>query len=246
MNWTIFLSWINTVSYAFEGFMANEFRYPIQCAASQIIPFNQARDVQYQTCALAGSTPGSLTVDPESYLQTSFGYSQSHIGRSIGAIIGFTALYLIPTIFFSEIFSFQGAGGVTIFARTKHAKEQLKQDETPRSDDIEASAAAKKISPTPSSENDSADRTRAPTPTEEAPKFKDGDRLHAAQTGKFGEKPVFTWRDVNLRLDSGRMLLQNVDGYVKPGRMTALMGASGAGKVSRIPFDSCRRCMYAD
>ncbi len=230
MNWTIWLSWVNGVSYAFEGFMANEFRYPIQCAAAQIIPFGEARDVAYQTCALQGATPGSLTVDPEAFLQTSFGYSQAHIGRAIGAVIGFTALYLIPTIFLSEVFSFQGGGGVTVFARTKRAKQLLKQSKGPAADDVEAGAS--KLTPS-TSDNDSADRTRAPTPNEEkAPKLKDGAELTAAQTRKYDSKPVFTWRDVNLVLPNGRKLLQNVDGMVRPGQMTALMGASGAGKTT--------------
>lgn len=43
---------------------------------------------------------------------------------------------------------------------------------------------------------------------------------------------IFTWQNVNYTIPykgGQRMLLQNVDGYVKPGRLTAMMGASGAG-----------------
>lgn len=43
---------------------------------------------------------------------------------------------------------------------------------------------------------------------------------------------IFTWQDVNYTIPykgAQRQLLQNVQGYVKPGRLTALMGASGSG-----------------
>jgi len=45
---------------------------------------------------------------------------------------------------------------------------------------------------------------------------------------------IFTWQNVTYTIpfESGqRKLLQNVQGYVKPGRLTALMGASGSGLV---------------
>ena len=48
---------------------------------------------------------------------------------------------------------------------------------------------------------------------------------------------VFTWRhleyDVRLGKGETRRLLDDVSGYVAPGKLTALMGESGAGKVSR-------------
>jgi ATP-binding cassette subfamily G (WHITE) protein 2 (SNQ2) len=48
---------------------------------------------------------------------------------------------------------------------------------------------------------------------------------------------VFTWRhlsfDVNLKKHDTRRLLDDVSGFVAPGKLTALMGESGAGKVRR-------------
>jgi ABC-type glutathione transport system ATPase component len=43
---------------------------------------------------------------------------------------------------------------------------------------------------------------------------------------------IFTWQNVNYTIPykgGQRKLLQSVNGFVKPGRLTALMGASGAG-----------------
>jgi len=48
---------------------------------------------------------------------------------------------------------------------------------------------------------------------------------------------VYTWRDVNYSVGTGageKQLLHGINGYVKPGRLTALMGPSGAGKTTLL------------
>jgi ABC-type glutathione transport system ATPase component len=46
---------------------------------------------------------------------------------------------------------------------------------------------------------------------------------------------VFTWRnvqyDVTIKKGETRRLLDDISGFVAPGKLTALMGESGAGKV---------------
>ena len=48
---------------------------------------------------------------------------------------------------------------------------------------------------------------------------------------------VFTWRNLRYKVpvDNGeRLLLDSVSGFVAPGKLTALMGESGAGKVGHV------------
>jgi ATP-binding cassette subfamily G (WHITE) protein 2 (SNQ2) len=55
---------------------------------------------------------------------------------------------------------------------------------------------------------------------------------------------VFTWRhlkyDVRVGKGETRRLLEDVSGYVAPGKLTALMGESGAGKVSKLEMHPCQ------
>uniref|UniRef100_V5EA64 ATP-binding multidrug cassette transport protein n=2 Tax=Kalmanozyma brasiliensis (strain GHG001) TaxID=1365824 RepID=V5EA64_KALBG len=227
MNWLIWLSYAQPISYAFEGFLANELNYPIQCAAEQIVPFGEARDVAFQTCSLTGGQPGSLVVQSADYLSVTFGYSRSHIGRNIGVIIAFSVLYLIPTVIGAEIMNFGGAGGgVTVFARTKRAKAKLAASKPASKDDIESKPAVVATHPSSNDSNGSVTRANSPSSNEKTTGVKTADELD--------KKAIFTWKDVSLQLAEGRKLLDGITGYVKPGTITALMGASGAGKTTLL------------
>jgi ATP-binding cassette, subfamily G (WHITE), member 2, SNQ2 len=205
-----FLSYINGLSYVFEGYMTNEFTYSIQCSPSQIVPFNQARDAAFQSCAFAGNKPGSLFVEGSDYLSASFGYSHTHIWRNVGVVIAFTALYLIPTIIASELLPFAGGGGAaTVFARTTRAKRAMRQSQVQK-DDLEGNSIQGTDVGNPLdlvSQHSSSIRTRTST---------SGDKKRRED---LDQKPIFTWKDINYTID-GHHLLDNIDGYVKPGEMT--------------------------
>lgn len=65
----------------------NELAFPMKCDPSMIVPFGEARDIAYQTCALAGSKPGSLIVQGSDFLGESFGYTHHHLWRNVGVIV---------------------------------------------------------------------------------------------------------------------------------------------------------------
>ncbi|KAJ6188460.1 hypothetical protein N7519_003368 [Penicillium mononematosum] len=76
----------------------------------------------------------------------------------------------------------------------------------------------------------------------EAPKaVQDNDSDNSVSSGNVQDiaknTAIFTWQGVNYTIPykgGQRQLLQNVEGYVKPGRLTALMGASGSGKTTLL------------
>jgi hypothetical protein len=207
-----FFSYINGVSYVFEGYMANEFTYSIQCSPSQIVPFNEVRDVIYQSCALAGNKPGSLFVEGSDYIGAAFGYSRGHLWRNVGVVIAFTVLYIIPTIIASELLPFVGSGGgSTVFAPTKRAKRVVRQSEA-HQDDLEANA----VKSTGAGNQYELALKRSTSERTARTSRSQGERKSHPD---IEQRPAFTWKDLNYTVD-GHHLLNNIDGYVKPGEMT--------------------------
>jgi ATP-binding cassette, subfamily G (WHITE), member 2, SNQ2 len=220
MNWLIWLSYSNGISYAFEGMLVNEIAYDIPCLPQSIVPFNEIRDVAYQTCALTGSKPGSVVVTAADYLGTTFGYKRHHVSYDWAVLLAFSILYLIPTVLASELINWGGSGGgVTVYANTPDARRRIKGEQvaaSPKNNDLESGGQG--------------DSTRAPSREDSEAKGVNATKELSKEAME--SRAIFTWKDINLALPNGRKLLQHVDGWVKPGELTALMGASGAGKTT--------------
>lgn len=224
--WFGWLYYINPVSYAYEGVLTNEFSGRImQCDPSMLVPSGPNINPRYQSCALTGSVPGSPTVSGSAYLETSFSYTRSDLWRNFGVVIAFCVLYILITAIAAELFSFTGAGGgATIFKRTQKAKS-LVQEEGKGVDEENVTPAvpldSSNSSGTASEKDDIAGEIAQGT-------------------------SVFTFEDVEYTVPyqgGTRKLLNKVNGYVKPGMMVALMGASGAGKTTLLNTLAQRQTM---
>lgn len=189
----------------------------MDCSPSNLIPQGPGIEPAYQGCSLPGSTVGSNTVNGDAYFETSFGYSRSNLWRNLGVLIAFTVLYILITAFASEIFSFaDGGGGALVFKKTRKAKKMAIEEHKP------------------------ADEEKAANPAEPV----SGGSSDTLQSGKdvvvddiAQGKSIFTWENVQYEVPyqgGTRKLLNGVNGYVKPGLMIALMGASGAGKTTLL------------
>lgn len=218
---------MNPISYAYEAVLANEFSGRVMtCSPSNLFPQGPDVDPAYQGCALAGSTLGSNTVNGDAYIGTSFGYTRSHLWRNLGVLLAFTALYVLITAFASEVFSFTGGGGgALVFKKTRKAKQMVNEEQKP------------------------ADEETASTPASSRPGGS-SETLEGAEAVVADDlaqgKSVFTWENVEYEVPyqgGKRKLLNGVNGYVKPGLMIALMGASGAGKTTLLNTLSQRQTL---
>ncbi|KAK9472159.1 ABC-2 type transporter-domain-containing protein [Dipodascopsis tothii] len=210
--WFRWLSWVNPVSYSFEALMANEFHGRHMECTSSLVPQGSAYDnvsIDYKVCAVAGSVSGQDYVLGDDYLQASFEYKFDHFWRNFGVLMAFwiffTAVYAIATEYIRPVAS---GGDVLLFKRG--AKSRL-------IDGTVESFEEKSVGIT------NIDELQAPV---------DGLETTATRSTE-----VFSWQHVDyvIPIKGGkRKLLDDIQGYVKPGTMTALMGESGAGKTTLL------------
>ncbi len=161
-----------------------------------------------QICTLFGAIPGQQIVSGRNYVSLGFGLNVTDIWRrNFLVVVGFLILFQITQILLIEYFPhFDGGSSVTIYAPedndTKKRNARLRERREQR-------------------------RGRGKTVSEKASIAEEKDGVIT----KFYGKP-FTWENINYHVPvpgGTRRLLHDVYGYVKPGTMTALMGASGAG-----------------
>lgn len=226
--WFAWLRWINWIQYGFEMLMSNEFyNLEMQCVPPYLVPTQgPGLAPQYQSCALAGSTPGSTVVNGARYIQESFTYTRAHLWRNFGFLWCFFFFFLVITcIGFERMKPNAGGAALTVY----------KRGQVPKSIEQSIESGGRKGSP--DEENlDEKSTTQPATSSESESPGKEKENDEAMQAISSNET-IFTFQDVNYTIPyqgGERKLLQNVQGMVRPGKLTALMGASGAGKTTLL------------
>lgn len=189
--------------------MANEFTgLSIDCIPPYLVP--PTGDPQYQSCLIKGSRPGETSVRGKEYIATAFSYTRSHLWRNLGIVIGFWVFFAVLNAIGLELLK-PNAGGasVTVFKRgqvSKDVKKSIQKGGAEVADEEKGKTAAV--------EPDVDEKRQAEAPAEGVEK----------------NETVFTWQDVRYVISTKggeKVLLDNVSGYVRPGKLTALMGESG-------------------
>ncbi|ROV97280.1 hypothetical protein VSDG_04785 [Cytospora chrysosperma] len=184
----------------------------MQCVEPQYVPYGAGYDdPAYRSCTLAGSTPGSPVVTGENYLAAMYGPNSYPVWHNIGIVIGFWIFFAFMAAVGFEVNLQGGAGSKVLYDRRSRQKELAK------SHDVEGAGHGSKGST-----------------SVEVPAEKESSEDPSNPSAMAGST-VFTFRDINYyvhHMGEEKQLLQNVSGFVKPGKLVALMGSSGAGKTT--------------
>ncbi|KAF4344400.1 ATPase [Fusarium beomiforme] len=215
-DWFVWLFWINPIAYAFDALLSNEFHDKIiPCVGHSLVPSGPGSDPNHQACAgVGGSKVGQNFVTGDDYLN-SLSYGNSHLWRNVGIIWAWWVLFVAITIFFTTKWHASSEDGpsLVIPRENAHITAALRQS------DEEGQTKGEKQMP---SSRDGGVASSDDT---------DGD------VGLVRNTSVFTWKNLTYTVKTpqgDRVLLDNVQGWVKPGMLGALMGSSGAGKTTLL------------
>ncbi|KIJ41874.1 hypothetical protein M422DRAFT_171852 [Sphaerobolus stellatus SS14] len=220
-RWLFWIYYINPLSYGFGGSMNNEFmRTNLTCdSGTFVVPRNGPGVTKYpdtlgpnQICTLFGAEPGNRVVSGVNYLDKGFALEPRDIWRrDLTVLIAFFLVFLAAQILVLEYWR-HGLGGAGVHVFVAEDADTKKRNELLRERKESAFLAKTKIG------------------KEESAVVVSDEKAKSISSGK-----VFTWENLNYHVPvpgGQRRLLHNVFGYVKPGSLTALMGASGAGKTT--------------
>lgn len=65
-----------------------------RCGAGHFIRRNYLPDASHQGCTIQGSSPDSLIFQGGHYIETAFGYSESHMWRNFGIIAAWLTFFV--------------------------------------------------------------------------------------------------------------------------------------------------------
>jgi len=219
LGWSKWMRYVNPVSYGFEALMVNEFHNRFfDC--NQFVPSGAGYEGITGTeraCSAVGSLPGETTVNGSNHIFSAFSYEAKNKWRNFGILWAFCfalmMIYLVATEFITAA---KSKGEVLVFRRG-HKVPGPKSQST---DDLESIPAGRNVAV----QKDSSDNIA----------------IIERQTA------IFQWRNVcyDIRIKKEhRRILDHVDGWVKPGTLTALMGVSGAGKTTLLDCLATRTTM---
>lgn len=228
--WLGWFRYINPVAYTYESLLINELA-DRQFACATLVPDGPSYSevsVSDRICAVVGSDLGQQSVQGTSYMALKYGYMKSHLWRNLGISLGMMAGFCVLHLLAAEFVPSRPARGeVLVFYRSHRnapSENHIQQDEESGLSGARTTSLSEGMAPDSRADTSvclSSEGVQTVVPSE-------GARPTAA---------TVCWADLNYEVktqDGTRQILKHVNGWIKPGTLTALMGVTGAGKTTLL------------
>lgn len=217
LGWCRWINWVNPVAFGFESLMINEFvGRQFTCPQQSLVPPYGDLSTNTAVCSTVGSVPGQGFVSGTAYINTAYQYYEEHRWRNVGIIFAFMIGLMVLYLAATELISGKKSKGEVLVFRMGHTPKAINEKEGDEETDGNGAALVNKESHTEATD------------------------IIQKQTA------IFSWKDVcyDIKIKKEeRRILDHVDGWVKPGTLTALMGVSGAGKTTLLDVLATRVTM---
>ena len=194
--WFKWLTYINPVGYAFESLISNEFHdRNFTCTTSRIVPPYAQLYNGSSVCAIRGSVENQPYVSGDAYIYANYEYLYRHIWRNLGILFGFLVFFIVTYLVISDRNIYSAPTSDSLIFRRHHVPRSF----------LHSSKEVDSSTPSPSLQTQTG---------------------RSAQFGLLTHTGTFSWNsvcyDISVK-DGTRRLLASVNGWVKPGTLTALM-----------------------
>lgn len=233
--WFKWFSYCNPILYAFESMILMQFHnVRMPCSPFELIPngasYANINSTLNQVCGFVGAARSKILyggvndVKGDIYLELAFTYTFDHVWRNFGIMFAFIFGYIAISCVIVENFNpiIASSDQLLFIKNAKISKKMFDHLKLIAADDSELDLEKNE------------DEDYVVTSNSITNSSNDGDSVN---TRRLGSNSIFTWKNIDYVVPyggEGRKLLEEVQGFVRPGTLTALMGESGAGKTTLL------------
>ncbi|KAM3514606.1 hypothetical protein MY11210_001712 [Beauveria gryllotalpidicola] len=216
--WFVWVFWIDPLAYAFDALLSNEFHDKIvDCVGNNLIPSgpDYGNSTPSACAGVGGGKPGTSFILGDDYL-ASLSYSHAHLWRNFGIVWAWWALFVAMTVWATSRWKSPSENGPSLVIPRENSKY---------------------VTINTNADEENLNAKELPVSTDGAPSSTEEESSDSLKTKLVRNTSIFTWKNLSytVKTPSGdRLLLDNVQGWIKPGNLTALMGSSGAGKTTLL------------